>query len=270
MKPMIKWTTGNTNLISEIKKYLPKYYNTYYEPFIGGGSVLFSIIPQRAVINDINPELMNLYECVKNKPEIVIQMLKHLDETTPNTAEAYNEIRERFNNKIKSSTYDIMSAVLLLWLSNWCIGAYRVNKNGMFNASFNHIVIKNKDKFLENRANDYANIWEIGQYMQEFDVNILNQDFEKTCLSANKDDFVYIDSPHISKKKSDEFDIEDHKRLAELVDTLTDRGVFVMLSNSDVLIVREMYEGYNIIPVDTKKKKEEKTLIITNYEVEYK
>lgn len=256
MKPMIKWLTGKTNLLPEIKKYLPKYYNTYYEPLITDGTLLFDIMPQRAVISNTIPELTNLYECIQSKPDIVLSMLKHIYEVTDTTPEAYYEIRKRYNNKLEENSHDIMSCAMMLWLSKNCKNnMYTVNKKGLFNASFKNKKIKSKKRYLSYKTKDYANIWDISQYLKGNDITVINGCFDEVCVQATKDDFIFINSTGGDFSK--------------ILDYFTNLGVFIMVVvNDNTPEIRKMYKGYNILPVNGEKVTKAKKLIITNYEVD--
>ena len=272
LKPVLKWAGGKTQLLPILQSNLPDSYNTYYEPFIGGASVLFSIQPKRAVINDINQQLINLYRTIKDNSDSFISIIQELD-STPCTKEKYFELRNRFNSKIENNILDTECAALMVWVNKHCFnGLYRVNSKGLFNVPYNNRVSGNSCSI--------DNIQSICTYFNSIDITILNSDFEKACEGVQKGDFVYFDSPYIPESDTanftsyakDGFSLENHKRLAELFRKLNSIGAYILLSNNDVPLVHELYSGFNIIPIEAKRminrdgsKRKGKEVIIRNY-----
>lgn len=140
MSPVLKWAGGKTQLLDSIALRMPKTYNRYYEPFIGGGAVLLSITPEHAFINDINKELINLYRQIKENANEVLSIVNELD-AVPCSKDFYYSIRERYNKKISAGAYDTECAALMIWINKHCFnGLYRVNRNGLFNVPYNNKV----------------------------------------------------------------------------------------------------------------------------------
>jgi len=114
--PFIKWAGGKRQLLGQICAKLPDKYNTYYEPFVGGGAVVFALCPERAVINDINPALVNVYRQIKTNPEEMIALVERLDEEAAADRKAcYYARREIYNGKMKKNEYDVELAALFLY-----------------------------------------------------------------------------------------------------------------------------------------------------------
>ena len=272
MGPFVKWAGGKGQLLDKLKDRVPNSYETYYEPFIGGGALLLEIKPKKAVIGDINEQLINIYTQLKAEPRNVIKAIKHID-SVPCSKDYYLEMREQFNEKIKKAELDAETAGMMIWINKHCFnGLYRVNKHGLFNVPYNN----------NDRANsmDEVNLMNIGYYLEKTDVSIKCADFEEVCKDVKKNDFVYFDSPYVPISETanftdytkDGFSLEDHKRLAELFKRLDGIGAKVMLSNHNVPLVHELYAGYDIEPVDVRrninsdaKKRTGKEVIITNY-----
>ena len=270
MKPFVKWAGGKTQLLDQLKIRIPKVFNEYYEPFVGGGALLFDLKPDKANINDINEQLINVYKQIKRDPDTVINEIQNI-ESVQCDKEYYLSIRDRYNNKIKENILDAETASLMIWLNKHCFnGLYRVNSKGLFNVPYNN----NK------KANSISieNLLEVHNYLQ--DVNITCNDFATICNDVKENDFVYIDSPYIPESitanftsyTKDGFTMEDHKRLADVYKELSDKGVYVMLSNNDVELVYELYKGFNIETVSAKRminskadKRTGQEVIITNY-----
>lgn len=273
MGPFVKWAGGKTQLLEKIYNRTPDSYGTYYEPFIGGGAVLLGVKPKKAVINDVNEQLINVYRQLKADPRAVIRAVKAIDEQVCNK-EFYLLMRQKYNEKIQKKELDAECAGMMIWINKHCFnGLYRVNNKGLFNVPYN-----NKEL---GKSIDEANLMSIGYYLKESDVDIRCEDFEKTCENVVANDFVYFDSPYIPVSETasftdytkDGFSYDDHVRLAELFKRLDAKGAKVMLSNHNVDLVYELYDGYNIEAVDVKRminsdasKRTGKEVIIRNYE----
>jgi len=275
MGPFVKWAGGKKQLLEKLHDRVPNKYGTYYEPFIGGGALLLNEKPGNAVIGDVNEQLINVYLQIQKDPRAVIHAVSSIDESGACDKDYYMLIRERYNKKISAHELDAECAGLMIWINKHCFnGLYRVNSKGLFNVPYNN---KQTGKSI-----DEANIMSIGYYLQNSKVEILCQDFETVCESVKAGDFVYFDSPYIPVSETayftdytkDGFSFEDHKRLAELYKRLDALGAMVMLSNHNVDLVYELYDGFKIETVDVRRsinsdasKRVGKEVIITNYEV---
>lgn len=273
MGPFVKWAGGKGQLFDRIRIRIPKTYKTYYEPFVGGGAVVLGIKPQKAVINDTNEQLINVYRQLKEDPRQIIRAIDSLDRVTCDK-EFYLSIREKYNQKIQKGELDAECAALMIWINKHCFnGLYRVNNKGLFNVPFNN---KKTGKSI-----DEVNLMNIGWYLSEYDVQITCNDFEEACANVQAGDFVYFDSPYVPVSETasftdytkDGFTYDDHVRLAELFKRLDGIGAKVMLSNHDVELVHQLYDGYSIVSVDVKRninsdasKRTGKEVIITNYD----
>lgn len=183
-------------------------------------------------------------------------------------------VRELYNRKIAMHELDADCAALMIWINKHCFnGLYRVNSKGLFNVPYN-----NKRNGV---SVDADNLRTIGMYLREFQVIIRQGDFELACEDVKPGDFVYFDSPYIPVSETanftdytkDGFLFEDHKRLAELFRRLDSAGAYLMLSNHNVPLVYELYQGFKIEEVDVRRninrdasKRVGKEVIITNFE----
>lgn len=251
--PFVKWAGGKRQLLSQIKERMPKSYNKYYEPFVGGGAVLFELLPEDAVINDINRALINAYRQICNEPRDFIEFINKLDnEMWEDGKEYYYSLRENYNDKLMKEEYDIELAALFVFINKHCFnGLYRVNGKGLFNVPYNN----SRRKSIE----EYS-IISISNYLKK--VIILDGDFQIACENAKSGDFVFLDSPYaplnptsFESYTKEGFDIESHKRLASLYDDLTNRGCYCMLTNHNTELIHELYsgKGYKIDVVDVKR-----------------
>lgn len=270
IQPFVKWAGGKRQLLEEIKKRMPQNYNTYYEPFLGGGAVLLELQPKKAVVGDINSSLINVYKIIREHPTQIIEYLSALDANETNK-EIYYSMRELYNEKIKNNEYDIEQASLFIFLNKRCFnGLYRVNSKGFFNVPYN-------DKKFVNSFSE-ANIINISEYLKK--IKIINNDFEIILKNASKDDFIFLDSPYAPlNPKSFEsytkegFSLEDHIRLSKVFKKLDDKGCHIMLTNHNTKLIRELYNGYNIDTINVKRminsdasKRKGEEVIITNYD----
>lgn len=273
MKPIVKWAGGKTQLLEHIKKMLPKKYNCYFEPFLGGGAVLLDLNPQKAIVNDINPELVNMYHQIQANPNAVISILSAIDaehEKSENKKMFFYKIREQFNEALNSNTPE--QASRLIYINKHCFnGLYRVNSRGLFNVPFNNK--KSGGSFNE------VNIRQVSAYLQG--VTILMGDFETALADVQCGDFVFFDSPYVPLNPTsftdytkEGFDYEDHVRLAELYKRLSEQGVYCMLTNHNTELVNELYKDFHIKVVQVSRNINSKAsdrkgeeVIITNYEL---
>lgn len=272
MKPIIKWAGGKRQLLPFIEPMLPKSFNTYYEPFFGGGALYCYLSPQKAVINDFNSQLINMYKQIKKSPESVCNALYDMQnnynslEDMKSKDELYYSLREEFNEIISNKLNNPYSAALLIFLNKAGFnGLYRVNSSGLYNVPPAH----------RKRVNAYEedNIIELSKALKK--TKILCGDFEKACKDADKNDFVFFDSPYydtFDTYQAGGFSKEDHIRLYNLFKSLTDKGVYCMLTNNDCDYIKELYKDYNVKSIEVKRmincdgnNRTGREVIVTNY-----
>lgn len=272
-KPFVKWAGGKRQILDKLKEYVPAEYNTYYEPFIGGGALLFELAPKHAIINDLNKELMNVYKvlCDEEKFKKMCRILNNYEAN--HSEEFYYEIRNKDRNK---NTYNKLSdytkAARTIYLNKACFnGLYRVNSKGEFNVPYG--------KKTKVNTYDGNNLITVSNYLTMNDIKILNVDYKEALKTAKKGDFVYIDPPYDSDTTiftnytETGFNKDSQRELASVFKELSDRGVFVMLSNYNTTLVQELYKDYHIhiieakrnINANAKKRGNVFEVIITNY-----
>ncbi len=272
-KPFVKWAGGKRQILDKLKKYVPVEYNTYYEPFVGGGALLFELAPKHAVINDLNKELMNTYKvlCDEEKFKKMCRVLNNYEAN--HSEEFYYEIRNKDRNK---NTYNKLSdytrAARTIYLNKACFnGLYRVNSKGEFNVPYG--------KKTKVNTYDGNNLITVSNYLTMNDIKILNVDYKEALKTAKKGDFVYIDPPYDSDTAiftnytETGFNKDSQRELASSFKELSDKGVFVMLSNYNTTLIQELYKGYHIhlieakrnINANAKKRGSVFEVIITNY-----
>jgi len=272
-KPFVKWAGGKRQIMDKLTKYVPDEFNTYYEPFIGGGALLFELSPKRAVINDSNKELMNVYEvlCDEQKFKKLCGILNNYE--IKHSEEFYYEIRNKDRNKnAYNRLSDYTRAARTIYLNKACFnGLYRVNSKNEFNVPFGK----------KAKVNTYegGNLITVSNYLTMNDIKILSIDFEEVVKDAKKGDFVYFDPPYDSDTGTfnsyteDGFGKESQRRLARVFKELDEKGVYVMLSNHNTTLINELYKDFNIhvieakrnINSDGKKRGKVEEVIVTNY-----
>lgn len=251
--PFVKWAGGKRQLIPQIRDRMPEKYNDYYEPFVGGGAVIFALLPVNALINDINKALINTYRTICNEPDAFLKEVNRLDnDMWEDGKKYYYSIREHYNDKLMRSEYDVKLAALFVFINKHCFnGLYRVNGKGLFNVPYNNSRRVSIDEDVIMATSEYLR-----------GVTIKDGDFEQACKNAKKGDFVFIDSPYaplnptsFESYTKEGFDIESHKRLAKLYDELTARGCYCMLTNHNTELINELYgnKDYKIDVVSVKR-----------------
>jgi DNA adenine methylase len=281
--PVLKWAGGKRQIINQLTENLPVHFNTYFEPFIGAGALFLEVQPSKAIINDINFEISNLYKVLKDKDKteklkLELTNYQHLHNNLSNLdkkSDFYYSVRDldKDNKFFEQDDFKVLARTI--YLNKSCFnGIFRLNSKGLFNVPFGK---KDQVKLFDNE-----NIININNYLMKNEIIVLNGDFEIALKEVKKGDFVYFDPPYdsIEKKISfttyskDGFGIADQERLAKLFKKLNDRGAYLMLSNHNTKLIRELYKGFNIKVIHARRsinsigtargKVEE--VIITNYE----
>lgn len=276
-KPFVKWAGGKRQIIDKLQKLVPLEYNTYYEPFVGGGALLFELSPKQAVINDSNKELMNVYKTISTDKgyEETLKLLNTYEKK--HNEKFFYQIRNLDKDKMKfEKLSNVERAARTIYLNKACFnGLYRVNRKGEFNVPFN--------KKLKINTYDGQNMTLAYVYFQTNKITMLNTDFEEAVKDVKKGDFIYFDPPYDSENDDtfnsyteDGFGKEEQIRLARVYKNLSDRGCYVMLSNHNTTLINELYKDYNIHVITAKRNINSKgskrgnveEVIITNYEVD--
>ncbi len=275
-KPFVKWAGGKRQILDKLIKYVPEDFNTYYEPFVGGGALFFELSPKNAVINDSNEELINVFRCIKDEEKLT-KMCNELNHHEANHSEEYYyKIRNIDRDKKKFNRLsDYKRAARTIYLNKACFnGLYRVNSKGEFNVPFG--------KKLKVNTYEGQNIGIIHAYLNFNNINILSIDFEEAVKDAKEGDFIYFDPPYDSDTSTfnsyteDGFSKDEQIRLSNVFKDLSDRGCFVMLSNHNTVLINELYKDFYIhkitakrnINSDGKKRGKVEEVIITNYEID--
>ncbi len=249
--PFVKWAGGKRQLMESITPLLPKRISSYCEPFLGGGAVFFSLQPKKAVVNDLNQDLMLVYETIRDDVDALISSLQ----THENTADYYYMMRDMDRDKKAYSALSrVEKASRLLYLNKTCFnGLFRVNSSGEFNTPFGHY----KNPNIVNEPVLRA----VSQYFSASSITFCSEDFSQTLERVGKGSFVYLDPPYdplsgtanFTGYNQGGFGRAEQIRLKEACDRLTKRGVKFMLSNSATDFIRELYQAYDVTVVKAKR-----------------
>ena len=273
LQPFTKWTGGKRQLLPVIRELMPKKYNRYFEPFVGGGALFFDLAPKNAVINDFNAELINCYQQIKDKPQELIEILKVHQEY--NSKEYYLDLRSADRDERIDMMSEVQRAARILYMLRVDFnGLYRVNSNNQFNVPYG--------RYKNPKIVDEELISAISTYLNNNQVEIKKGDFEKAVLDVQPGDFVYFDPPYIPLSETsaftsythEGFSYDDQVRLRDTFKKLSDTGAYVMLSNSSSFLVEELYRDFNIHYVEATRTNGAKSssrgkiseIIVTNYE----
>lgn len=257
IKPILKYIGGKQRELKKFEEFIPKEYNTYYEPFVGGGSVFFHLKPKNAVISDINNDLINFYKHIKTKYDDFIEEISHLsglfrlaDDTQKSNM--YYHIRDMYNNKVPKIYSD---AVIYYFINKTAYsGLVRVNSKGEFNVPFGKykkveykdIVTKEHSDLLRNtvvKCCDYNDIFDI----------------------AAKGDFMFLDPPYdevfCNYGNVENFTRKDHLKLFERF-TSTECKCLMVIGRTD--FTETLYEDYIIDIYDKKYAVNSKSRYVTD------
>ena len=273
-KPFVKWAGGKRQIITSLEGHLPKKFNTYFEPFLGGGALLFHLLNQspnlKCNISDLNSDLILAYITIRDKVEQLIESLeKHSGKYFTDQREYYYSVREL------APKNQIEKVSRLLFLNKTCFnGLYRVNSKGQFNVPLGRYTnpsIVNKENLIS-----------VSKILQSKNIAIRCQDFAAILDEAKKDDFVYFDPPYQPVSKTAnftsytkcEFTYKDLERLADLCQKLDKKDCKVLLSNSNTKEVKKLFSSkWKIVEIlanrainsNSKKRTGHSELLIKNY-----
>jgi DNA adenine methylase len=247
LQPFLKWAGGKRQLLPIIREYVPKEYKTYYEPFLGAGAVLFALRPAKAVINDLNWELINCYRVIKDSlAELLTDLAKH-----KNDEDYYYQIRDLDRTGEFQNLSAVTRASRIIFLNKTCYnGLFRVNSDGQFNVPFG--------RYKKPKIVDEAVLRAVSSYLNKNDIQIMNKDFAAAVERAEKGDFVYFDPPYdpVSNTSSftgynlHGFSRDEQKRLRDVFRILDKKGCFVLLSNSATDFILDLYKDYKVVTVE--------------------
>jgi DNA adenine methylase len=236
-RPFLKWAGGKSQLIGQYIPFFPQEFNTYYEPFLGGGAVFFHLLPPAAVLSDINPELINVYCCVKDDVESLIELLA-----------LHQEKHDKdYYYWMRSQNYQtsLEKAARLIYLNKTCFnGLYRENSQGKFNVPMG--------KYKNPQICQPDLLRSVSEVLRSTEIKV--RSFEEVLNHAKTGDFVYFDPPYhpisdtsnFTSYSRYSFSEKEQIKLKNVFVQIANLGVKVMLSNSDCELIRELYNSFNI------------------------
>lgn len=252
MKPFVKWAGGKRQILSRINEYVQDSINdnpdyTYIEPFLGGGAVFFSLKPKKAIINDLNEDLINAYKIIKSDDylELIKRLKKFSDEYHQSPDEFYYDVRAWDRTENWMNEHDnVDRAARMIFLNHTCYnGLYRVNSKGQFNTPMG--------RYRNPLICDETNIKEIHEYLSnpENHIEIMNGSYEDAIKKAKDGDAIYIDPPYdyedddgFTKYQMAGFSFADFQKLKEKCDKAVNKGAFVIISNNATTKVMKLFE----------------------------
>lgn len=270
--PVLKWVGGKRQLLGALTPLFPQRITTYCEPFVGGGALLFDLQPNTAYVNDINGDLIRVYNVIKSDVESLITALQDYK----NEADFFYAVRDWDRDKEKySSLSDVQKAARVLYLNKTCYnGLFRVNSAGEFNSPFGNYRNPNIVNAPTLRA--------VSSYLNTATVHLTSLDYSEVLKALPKGTFVYLDPPYDPVSDTSRFTgyskggftRDDQIRLRECCDDLNARGLKFMLSNSATDFIKEQYAAYHITIVhakravnsDSTKRGEVDEVVVRNYE----
>ena len=248
-KPFVKWAGGRRQLIPKLLKYVPKSFNNYFEPFVGGGALFFELYNlgilknKKVYLFDINEELINAYKVIRDYPNELIEKLKEFK--AKHNKEFYYQIRELDRNEDYTNLDNITKAARFIYLNRTCFnGLYRVNKKGYFNVPMGNY----KNPQIVNEENILA----VSIALQN--TIIKHYDYKEVLQYAQKNDFIYFDPPYypltdtsnFTSYTQDDFLEKEQTELFETFKFLANKECFVLESNSDTDFINNLYKEFTI------------------------
>lgn len=285
LKPMIKYRGGKSKELSQYLRFIPKTYDCYYEPFVGGGATYFAVAPQKAVIGDINEPLMNFYKEVRdrfdnlslelaeleaiyknNQTDYKTRKKHHPDERIPNAnEELYYRLRDQYNG-ISPAKYSKAALYFFINKTSYS-GMIRFNAKGHFNVPFGRYENFNT-KLITREHSELLKRTEI-----------LCADYEVSFRRAGPNDFMYLDPPYDcvfndygNQKMENGFDEKEHRRLAKCFRELQCRALMVIGRTPliDELygdLVRYEYSKDYAVNIRNRFRSQAKHIVVTNYKI---
>jgi len=248
-KPFIKWVGGKRGLVPQLLPLIPKKFNNYFEPFVGGGALFFELFNlglldgKQIYLFDKNEELINTYLVVKEKPHKLLKILNDFQKN--HSKEFYYEVRKWDRKENFKNLDKVLRAARFIYLNKTCFnGLYRVNKKGFFNVPIG--------RYKEPKIYDEELILNASYALANAHIEVA--DFSKILDLVQKEDFIYFDPPYYPLNETSNFTsytdlafLEDEqKRLYKIFRELDKKGCFVMESNSDTEFIKDLYKNYKI------------------------
>jgi DNA adenine methylase len=240
-KPFLRWAGGKSKFVEEILSHIPPSlsFQSYYEPFLGAGSVFLALRHKKAYLSDLNEQLIETYKAIRSNPEQVYNYIKELG--SKDSEQFYYMVRDQYNNY----SFSLKQAARFVYLNKACFnGIFRVNTKGQFNVPYGF-----KTKLALPSAQELRAV-----SAQLKSAELTTEDYKDAVGSAKRGDLVYLDPPyppingssfftHYTKER---FAIEEQEEVAYTADRLSRRGCFVIVTNADTTAIRQLYAGWQV------------------------
>ena len=255
LSPFVKWVGGKRTLVAHIVKMAETVLediNCYHEPFIGGGAVFLGLRPRKAIINDLNKELIFTYRCIKKDPQKLFDLIC----TKRNTKEFFLEERRKDRSPDFHECSEFERAARLIYLNKTCFnGMWRENGKGQFNVPYADNDMK-PDKFLNLR-----NALKVSEFLNKSDVEILNETYSEALSRVQRNDLVYLDPPYMPISDTSSFTSytkhsfgwEEQLGLKKVCDNIDEKNAYFILSNSNHPEIVQLYNKYRVEEVDMRR-----------------
>jgi len=239
--PFLKWAGSKRYILKHIIGAFPQSFNTYREPFLGGGSLFFFLKPEKAILSDTNEDLINTYLAIRHNVDSVFDYISLLK---PNKTTYYKIREKRSKGKLKR-------AAEFIYINKTCWnGLYRVNSKGVFNVPYG----SPKNNYIA----DIDNLRKCSNLLNKETIELRTCDFEEALTGTKQGDLVYLDPPYVTGHSNNGF-VEynekifswaDQIRLAKVAKKLSSIGAHVLVSNANHTQVLELYKGFDKIQID--------------------
>ena len=274
-RPFVKWAGGKSRVINQLLEFFPDNFNSYYEPFLGGGSLYFSISPQKGRLNDMNCTLIDTYIHIRDNCQLLTDDLERLQleyfsiDSVVLKKDFYYQRREEFNATPKK---DVRKSSLFVFLNKTGFnGMYRENSKGEYNIPFGK---HNKPLIC-----DKENLLIVSEVLKQIEISCGS--YELAIKDAKAGDFVYLDPPYepinptsnFNQYLAGGFTKDDQRKVYKNFCELSDRGCYVMMSNSTADLIKDLYSKFTINKISvgrtissaTTKRGKIEELVVTNY-----
>lgn len=235
IRPLLRWAGSKKKLIPILKKHIPNEFDTYIEPFCGSVCFFLEVNPAKAILGDLNHDLILFYNQIKHSWSNIYESVHNM----PNTSDIYYQVRETKPKELTS----LDAAIRFFYLNRYCFnGVYRTNKNGDFNVP--------RGKHMGRMPT----LTEVESFSKRIQIaKFINDDFSNVLATASKNDFIYLDPPYAGRGVKDRgeygpksFRAADIERLSTSISAASERGAKILLSYADIPIIREIFKDWHI------------------------
>lgn len=253
MKTFIRWQGNKSHHINKFIQYIPPFTGTYIEPFLGSGALLLKLQPRKWIINDLNKDLINIWNHVKNNPQEIIKIFQNFEtQFKPLSRQDKIKYCREITSKIESMPYDINRASMYL-LMKFCafMNNIIINNRFFFQGLDLHIISRNKYYFLE--QNNYDNILQVSHFLNQSNGKIFNKSYETILNKAKQGDFVFLDPPYIENhkyifnyNKDEVLDDSFIQTLYQHVKKLDSKNVKWLMTQANTKQIKDTFKEYTI------------------------